>query len=64
MYSDINNKEETNVALLLTIISDQKYMNKVNETTVNSHDNNNKKFPFQVRTIVPHNLHKIQPRAT
>ena len=29
MYSDIKNKEETNAALLLTSISDHKYINKV-----------------------------------
>ena len=39
MYSDINNKEETSTALLLTRMSDQKDINKVSETTVNSHDN-------------------------
>ena len=53
MYSDINNKEETNAALLPTIISYHKDMNKVRKTTVKSHDNHQNKFPFQVRTIVP-----------
>ena len=39
MYSDINNKEETDTALLITSMSDHKDMNKVSETTVNSHGN-------------------------
>ena len=39
MYSDINNKEKKNAALLLTSMSYHKYMNKVSETTVKSHDN-------------------------
>ena len=39
MYSGIKNKEETNVALLLTIMSDHKDMKKVNKTTLNSHAN-------------------------
>ena len=59
MYSDIKNKEETNTALLLTIISDHKDIKKVNETTVNSHENHHNKFPLQVRTIVPPDLHQI-----
>ena len=57
MYSDINNKEEINVALLLTSMLDHEDINKVSKTTVNSHDNNH-------RTIVPPDLHHIQPRAT
>ena len=57
MYSDINNKAEITAALLLTIISDHEDINKVSETTVNSHDNHH-------RTIVPPDLHQIQPRAT
>ena len=64
MYSDIKNKEETNMDLLLTRMSDQKYMSKVIETTVNSHDSHKNKFPFQVRTIIPPGLHHIKPRAT
>ena len=63
MYNDIKNKEETNVALLLTIMSDHKDTNKVSKTTVHSHDNNKNEFLFQVRTIVPPDLHQIQPRA-
>ena len=38
MYSDINNKEETNEALLLTRMSDHEDINKVSKTTVNSHE--------------------------
>ena len=64
MYSDIKNKEETNAALLLTSLSDHEDTNKVRETTVKSNDNHHNGFPFQVRTIVPPNLHQIQPRAT
>ena len=64
MYSYINNKEEIHTALLLTIMSDHKDMNKVSKTTVNSHDNHQNEFLSQVRTIVPTDLHKIQPRAT
>ena len=57
MYSDIKNKEEINAALLLTSMSDHEDINKVSETKVNSHENNH-------RTIVPPDLHQIQPRAT
>ena len=64
MYSDINNKEEKNAALLLTSMSDHEDINKVRKTTVNSHKNHQNEFPLQVRTIVPPELHKIQPRAT
>ena len=37
VYSDIKNKEEINAALLLTSMSDHEDINKVSETTVNSH---------------------------
>ena len=37
MYSDIKNKEEINAALMLTSMSDHEDINKVSETTVNSH---------------------------
>ena len=57
MYSDIKNKEETNAALLLTSMSDHEDINKVSETKVSSHGNHH-------RTIVPTDLHQIQPRAT
>ena len=53
-----------NAALILTSVSYQKEMNKVSETTVNSHINNHNKFPFHLRMIVPPNLRQIQPRAT
>ena len=39
MYSDINNKEEINAALLLTRMLDHEDINKVRKTKVNSHDN-------------------------
>ena len=64
MFSDIKNKDKTNAALVLTRMSDHKYMNKISETTVNSHENKHNKFSFQVRTIAPPDLHQIQPRAT
>ena len=57
MYSDIKNKEEINAALLLTSMSDHEDINKVSETTLNSHDNHH-------ITIVTPDLHQIQPRAT
>ena len=57
MYSNIKNKEEINVALLLTIMSDNEDINKVSETKLNSHENHH-------RTIVPPDLHQIQLRAT
>ena len=57
MYSDIKNKEEINASLLLTSISDREDINKISETKLNSHDNHH-------RTIVPPELHQIQPRAT
>ena len=38
MYSDINNKEETNAGFLFTIVPDHKDMKKVSKTTVNSHE--------------------------
>ena len=57
MYSDIKNIEETNAYLLLTSMSDHKYMNQVSKTTVNSHDNHHRKN-------FPPDLHQIQPRAT
>ena len=64
MYSDIKNKEEINAALLVTSMSDHEDINKVSTTTVNSHENYHNKYPFQLRTIVPPDLHQIQPRAT
>ena len=64
MYSDIKNKEGKNPALLLTCMSYQKDINKVSETTVKSHENHQNESPLQVRTIVPPDLHQIQPRAT
>ena len=64
MYSDINNRDEKNADLLLTSMSYNKDMNKVSETALNLHENNQNEFTFQVRTIVPPNLHQIQPRAT
>ena len=57
VYSYINNKEGKNAAFLLTIMSDHEDINKVSKTTVNLHDNHH-------RTIVPPDLHQIQPRAT
>ena len=53
-----------NAALMLTIVSYHKYMNKVSETTVNSHDNNRNGFNFHLRTITPPEFHLTQPRAT
>ena len=64
MYSDIKNKEKKNAALLITSMLDHKDMNKVSKKIVNSHDNHLNGFPFQVITVVPPNLHQIQPRAT
>ena len=64
MYSDINNKEETNADLLLTRMADHKYMNKVSKTTENSRDNHQNEFTFHLRTISPPDLHKIQPIST
>ena len=64
MYCDIKNKEETNAAFLLTSMSDHEDIKKVSETTVNSHENHHNEYTFQVRMIVPPELHKIQPRAT
>ena len=64
MYSDIKNKEEKNAVLLLTSMSDHKDTNKVNETTLKSHDNHQNEYTFQVRTIVPNELHQIQPITT
>ena len=64
MCSDINNKEETNAAFLITSMSDHEDINKVGETIVNSHENHHNKYPFQVQMIVPPDLHQIQPRAT
>ena len=57
MYIDIKNKEEINAALLLTSMSYHEDINKVSETKVNPNENHH-------RTIVPHDLHQIQPRAT
>ena len=64
MYSDIKKKDGTNADLLLTSMSDHKYMNNVSETTVNTHDNRHNKFTFQERMIIPPDLHQIQARAT
>ena len=64
MYNDINNKEETNASLMLTIMSDHKYINNARKKTVNSHENCQNEFPFQVRTTIPPDLHQIQPRTT
>ena len=60
MYIDINNKEETNAGLLITSMLYHKYTNTVSETTVNSNDNHQNEFTFQVITIVPLKLHQIQ----
>ena len=64
IYSDIKNKEEINASLLLTSMSDHENINKVSEITGNSHKNHHNEDPFQIRTIVPPDLHQIQPRAT
>ena len=63
MYINIKNKEETNAYLLLIIISGHKEINKVSKTKVNSHDNHQNEFPFQLIIIFPTDLHQIQPRA-
>ena len=52
------------MALLLTNMSDHKDINKISKTTVNSHDNHQNEFPFQVRMIVPPDLHQIKSKAT
>ena len=49
------------MALLITSISDYKDMNEVSKKTVNSHYIHQNEFPFQVRMIVPSELHQIQP---
>ena len=64
MYSDIKNREEINAALLITSMSDHEDINKVRETTLNSHENHHNEYLFQVLTIYPPDLHQIQPRAT
>ena len=64
MYSDIRNKKERNANLLITSMSYHEDINKVSETTVNSHENHQNKIHLQVRTIVPPDFHHIQPRAT
>ena len=53
-----------NMDFLLTRISDHKDMNKVNETTVNSHDNHHNEFPFNLIMIDPPYFHHIQLRST
>ena len=60
MFSDIKKKKETNVALLLTSMSDIKDTNKVRKTTVNSHENHQNYYNFQLRTIGPPDLHQGQ----
>ena len=64
MCSDIKHKGETNATFLVTSMSDHKYMNKVNKTTVTSHENHQDEFPFHLRTIIPPDLHQIHPRDT
>ena len=64
MYININNKEATHAAFLITRISYHKYINKVSKIKVNSHDNHHNEFPLQVRMIAPPDLHHIQPGAT
>ena len=64
MYSDIKNKEEINAAMMIPSMSDHKDINKVSETTVNSHENHHNEYHFQVQTIAPPDLDQIQPRAT
>ena len=59
MYSDIKIKEETTAVLLITKMSNHKDMSKVSKKTVNSHENHQNEFNFQVRTIVPPDLHQI-----
>ena len=44
-------------------MSYHKDMNKVSETSVSSHDNHQNEFKFYLKTIVPPDLHQIQPRA-
>ena len=64
MYSDIKNKEETNADLMLTSKLDHKDINQISKTTVKSHENYQKEFNFQVRRIVPPEIHQIRPRDT
>ena len=64
IYSYIKNKEEINADFLLTIMSYHRDINEVSETTVNSHENHQNEFTFQVIKIVPPGLHQSQPIAT
>ena len=53
-----------NTDLLLPSMSDHKDMNKVSKTIVKSHKNHQKEIPLNLRTIVPSDLHQIQPIST
>ena len=46
MYSDINNKEERNVAMLLTSMSEHEEANKVNKELKDSGDNDDNNQPI------------------
>ena len=45
-YSDINNKEEINVDMILTSMSEHKEASKVNEELKDSGDNDDKNQPI------------------
>ena len=49
---------------MLTSMLYHKDTNRVSKTMVDSNENHQNEFTFQVITIAPPDLHKIQPRAT
>ena len=64
MYSDINNKEEQNTAMILTSMSEHEEANIVNEELEDSRDNDDNNQPILQENIIPSDLNDIQPRAT
>ena len=64
MYSDINNKEERNAAMLLTSISEHKESRKVSKEIDGSRDNYDNNQPILKKIIIPSYINDIQPRAT
>ena len=64
MYSNINNKEEINAAIVLTRIVEQEEAKKVNEELKDSRENDKNNQHFLRIMIINSDLNYIQPRAT
>ena len=63
IYSDINNKEEQNTAMIITSMSEHEEANIINEELEDSRDNDDNNQPILQENIIPSDLNDIQPRA-